>query len=703
MKHSKTTALALVVALTASGTIPWRGAAGQNAAPDSNPAQPWNSSRALALATRATQRRAAQLADTALRNYKAEARGYLTFLAQLGEGFTQPPKVVKTDQIASDIYWRAPSYSKQLIKGRRDTLLLPTDIHYHRDHLGIVQNNFPNIIRLGDGDEVEDVPHPLSAEGLRLYDFALRDSLQIQLGPRTLNVYEVRVRPKDEHAPRAVGAVYIDRESGEVVRMTLSFTRSALKDASLVDVSVVLENGLIDGRFWLPRTQEIEIRRAGTWLDYPMRGIIRGRWEISDYEVNAPFAVDFNGPEIQAAPGATVTSNGMVQTPAFKFNGGILDSLPPDVKAASDADVQRVQEEARSLVRAQSLARARTLALAGTRVSDFVHANRVEGMAFGGGLTQGLGNGMFASAHTMYGVSDHRWKGRALLSYTRPSGARWELSASDELRDASIVAERSGVINSLASQNFGSDYTDLFHVRSIALSARSATVRPIQLHADVAIEREDSVSAHATPENGTFERAFPATLWRQGRVTVGADIPAYTLHGWSGIFSAHVDGIRGHRTDIITPWHGFAGGAFTNELTRDVGTQQLVLQTMAAAVSTAPEVPAQRLPYLGGPITAPGYDFHTLVGTSAFSQRLEWRFKVPFVSIPLGAWGRTPASLTMAPFVNAAWTNRVQWRPSVGLGALTMFELFRADVARGLRDGRWSFNLDVSRAFWSVL
>jgi len=109
---------------------------------------------------------------------------------------------------------------------------------------------------------VQDVPHPLSAEGLAQYDYSIRDSLQIRLGPRVLDVYEVRVRPKDDRQPRAVGAVYIDRETGEVVRMAFSFTRAALKDEALEDVSVVLENGLIDGRFWLPRRQEIEIRRG---------------------------------------------------------------------------------------------------------------------------------------------------------------------------------------------------------------------------------------------------------------------------------------------------------------------------------------------------------------------------------------------------------------------------------------------------------
>ncbi len=41
--------------------------------------------------------------------------------------------------------------------------------------------------------------------------------------------------------------------------------------------------------------------------------------------------------------------------------------------------------------------------------------------------------------------------------------------------------------------------------------------------------------------------------------------------------------------------------------------------------------------------------------------------------------------------------------PSVGLGALSFFDLLRVDVARGLRDGRWTFSIDLSRDFWSIL
>ena len=112
----------------------------------------WNSERTLELVRAATARRSVQLADTGLRDYTARANGYITFLAQLGTDFPAPPALIKSDQLAVEVYWGAPDRSKQRVIGRRDTLLLPTDQEYHRDHLGIIQNNFPEMIRLGDGD-----------------------------------------------------------------------------------------------------------------------------------------------------------------------------------------------------------------------------------------------------------------------------------------------------------------------------------------------------------------------------------------------------------------------------------------------------------------------------------------------------------------------------------------------------------------------
>src|SRR3989442_8633664 len=61
----------------------------------------------------------------------------------------------------------------------------------------------------------------------------------------------------------------------------------------------------LEGRFWLPFRQEIEIRRRATWLDMPARGIIRGRWEIDGYALNLGLATSwFAGEEITAVPKA---------------------------------------------------------------------------------------------------------------------------------------------------------------------------------------------------------------------------------------------------------------------------------------------------------------------------------------------------------------------------------------------------------------
>src|SRR3979411_960777 len=69
--------------------------------------QTWNDPRTRALVERATERRANQLADTALVDYKATAHGYVTFLAQFGEGFPEPPKIVKADELGLEVYWAA--------------------------------------------------------------------------------------------------------------------------------------------------------------------------------------------------------------------------------------------------------------------------------------------------------------------------------------------------------------------------------------------------------------------------------------------------------------------------------------------------------------------------------------------------------------------------------------------------------------------
>ena len=696
-----------VLAAAAAAVVGYVGALALT--PAVSAAQTWNDARTRVLVERATARRAAQLADTALVDYQASAHGYLTFLAQLGEGFPEPPKIVKADELALEVYWRSPDLSKQRIVGRRDTLLLPTDINYHRDHLGIVQNNFPNIIRLGDGDEVRDVPHPLSAQGLEAYDYAISDSLRIQLPDRAVDVLEVRVRPKDDRAAAAVGAVYIDRGEAQVVRMAFSFTRAALIDKQLEDVSIVLENALIENQFWLPRRQQIEIRRTGSWLDYPARGIIRGRWEICCYQVNKGFLPQqFTGPEIVQAPRSAQR--------AYPWKGRILDSLPPDIRAATDEDVRRVQEEARSLVRASALARTRETRVLARSLSEFGRVNRVEGLAIGFGVSRRFGSGVFSRLSGRYGFSDHEPKGEVSLGWQRADGVGASIRAFRTYRDVGDEPETSLLRNSIAAQEFGSDYTDPYDVRGAALTLELGRRLGGIWSLEAGYEWHDPLEVNATPARGDYEPTVASAKLRGPRAVLTYDRPTSLAVGGAEVRLFGEARLARMSVGVAPFWltaREFGRVAMWAHVERPFGAIRLVSRTSAAA-GIGSDLPPQEFVYLGGPTTAPGYEFHELVGRIGGSQRLEARLPVPFFALPLGRYGNTGSAATLAPFLHTAYIARLDrtapagqrplgWYPSVGVGLLTVFDLLRFDVAKGVRDGRWSFSVDVIRDFWPIL
>lgn len=662
-------------------------------------AQAWNDARTMELVARATERRVRQLADTGLADYTATALGSLTFLAQVGEGFPDPPRVVKADQIALEVYWRAPSWSKQWILGRRDTLLLPTDIRYHRDHLGIVQGNFPGIIRLGEGDEVRDVPHPLSAAGLATYDFAIADSLRIGIPGRVIDVFEVRLRPRDDRRAAAVGAVYLARADAQVVRMALSFTRAALIDPQLEDVAIVLDNALIEERFWLPRRQEIEIRRSGSWLDFPARGIIRGSWDICCYRINQGHDPSlFTGPEIQLAPPD--------RRAVFVFEGPTSAIVPPALATVTGEDVARVQAQARALVRERAMAPARAGSLRAGSVSDLVRVTRAEGLSLGtGGRLRGPA-GLALAARVRYATAPGRLHGAAGVSWARGPGLSVGAQAYRDLRDASLVPEASGLRNSIAAQEFGADYTEPFEVRGaeVAVDLRGGATRSPALRLAVAREWAGAVPVAAGPARGAYPPTLPVPAEWGWRAEARLVLPARPVLG-GALDAALTLRLRRRPDSAASQTPVLIAGRVAWE--RDAGPGRLVLESIGGA--TGSDLPQDRL-RAGGPVTGPGYSFHQLDGDALLAQRVEWRVPVPFPGISLGRWGRTPGEARLAPFAtvvvvrdDASGRARVTGYPGAGLGVLALYDLVRLDVARGLRGGRWRVGIDITRELWRIL
>jgi hypothetical protein len=135
--------------------------------------------------------------------------------------------------------------------------------------------------------------------------------------------------------------------------------------------------------------------------------------------------------------------------------------------------------------------------------------------------------------------------------------------------------------------------------------------------------------------------------------------------------------------------------------------------TRTIAAGTAGDLPTlQDAVRFGGPVTGPGYAFHSLVGVSALSQRVELQARIPFVALNLGRFGRVPSTLTLAPWAHGVLVDRPmggpmgtdeRFFPSVGLGVLGFFDLVRFDVGRTLVGRSWMFSMDVTRDLWPVL
>jgi hypothetical protein len=356
--------------------------------------------------------------------------------------------------------------------------------------------------------------------------------------------------------------------------------------------------------------------------------------------------------------------------------------------------------------------------------------NRVEGLAVGTGVTTKIAPGLLLITRARYGIDDKQLKGSGQLRWQRPTGSYVEAFGSRENVDIGDVEERSTVVNSLASQEFGSDLSDPYRVNSVG--ARTV-IRFGSVELGLKADREwhDQLFGHATPVTGFFSATPTIRPLVGDRLSASAYRP---LSSWAGPGQLQLRvGAGWLRYDADSPDPGNTSATTTGRnavratLVLDhklsIGTSTLVSsELLAGVVGTAP-LPAQELVYFGGPISAPGYALHSISGSTGSSTRVELQIPVPFISIPLGRFGRIPGQAHLAPYVSEALVAGTAiggstcipasaarcpflepgGYPSVGLGLLTVFDILRFDVARGLRQGRWMFNVDVTKEFWNIL
>jgi hypothetical protein len=645
----------------------------------------WNDGRSLELMQRARALRQLTVVDTTFRSYKADARGFVYFFIDRPD--SEERTLVKADQIALEVFWQAPNLTSQRIVGLRDEEVLPTNIRYHLDHLTVVQDDFGDYIRLGDGDEVEQVLHPLGPASERVYDVQLADSLTLMYGGEgdEVRVYEVRVRPKDFDAPGFVGSVYLDRANAAVVRMSFTFTPSSYVDPYLDYIRISLDNALWMGRYWLPYRQEAELRRELPALDFLAGSIIRGRFEIGGYEFNQ------EQPLVLFARGLSAVS--VERRQSFPFERGLFDDLE-EAGLAPTPNLEDIRDQALQMAGNRYLTGLSPWRLHLASVSDGVRRNRAEGLFVGAGTHIRTGRDVLirASAGYAFGANEPH----LALSTTSERGhiaptfdAYWH-----DLRDIGTLPGAAPVIGTLSSSFGADDYLDPYFARGVRLRLASRSQKDgAQL--TMRFEQHSTATDVISDLPGTDRRAVrPVPEGILGAIAVRVPLPA----PWGGTGSVEGSVARFEA-------RSYQSAVAALQWSRDPEDAGLSLSLEATAGVTSAAAPPQALFLLGGRGTMPGYGFREFVGTSFGLLRAEASHPLlhPWVGIrTFAAVGITHLPTASAP---AGWRayDSDGLRPSVGIGLSFGWDVLRLDLGRGLRDGNWELIFSVDPRFRSWL
>lgn len=702
--------LLLALPLRLSGQSPPDSAA----APDSLVG--WNSAPALDLIARAQQRRTEVHEDTALLSYRADARAYVYFY--LDREDTGQRNLVKTDQVALDVIWRAPNFTKQRIVGWRDARSLPTNIRYHIDHLAVVMENFGDEIRIGDGDEVADVLHPAAPGAERFYEYRVADSLSLRLpgSPEPVRVYQVEVRPRDLSQPAFLGSVFVDRRGGDIVRMDFTFTPSAYRDRYLDYINISLDNGLWKGRFWLPNEQQVELRREIPQLDIPAGSVIRGSIRIGNYRFNDSIPLEtFSGPPVVALPRA--------QRDTFTFEEGLYDELR-EQGLGPETELSEIRRQALKLARHQALG-----GLAGKQLfsvgaaSDAIRYNRAEGAALSAGVTlrptsatsvQLRGGWAFGAEHPLAVAT---WKGRS-------TGMGWQLAAyANRPRDVGVGPVASGVVNTLSSLFAAEDYRDLFFASGAGVEMTRALTP--SWTASLGLRGERHRSAEREAEFSLLGDGFRpvhkvdnADLFLGATLGVRRAVPFGIARWWAldaKLAAGALEPFTHTAVDCTArppvcrqASHRFIAPRLAAEWGQRWQPANATVQVEAAGGLAAGSLPRQELYLIGGRGTLPGYPFRafggdrfaTVSGLAAADLGTPWlrgRLLGALGGTAVGDAGREALLLWGATPTDGL-------KASVGFGVGLVHDILHVDVARGFGErGTWELILEANRSFWDFL
>jgi len=259
------------------------------------------------------------------------------------------------------------------------------------------------------------------------------------------------------------------------------------------------------------------------------------------------------------------------------------------------------------------------------------------------------------------------------------------------------------VRNSIAAQEFGSDYTHTYDVRGVSLAWSLARFgwRP---SLEAAYERHAPLFVHAQPATGAF-RAPRSLLsgFGRARVTLGLDRPTSLVPGGFRVGRSYLGNGRSSQSPIggrIETAPAFSGG----HLEKPFGSNRVLLRTIAAGVLGHDSIPVQHLVFLGvqpvGPATIStslsaepaepkaGMALSRAVSSRYHSAGTERRRRHHSRAVPTAVWIDRSAAFKD---LRQGWYPTWAWRAH-------RVRRHSARRRRGLRGGRWTFR-SIGRDF----
>ncbi|HEY9228776.1 MAG TPA: hypothetical protein VIP11_19140 [Gemmatimonadaceae bacterium] len=630
------------------------------------------------------------------------------------------------------------------------------------DDGSLVLPYYPGRDRLWPMSELRDaihdhgdwIAHPLYAGADSLYDFSIGASMTIRLPDQhTIDLREIQVRPRRPASKLIVGSLWVDVETGNLVRVAYRpsvpmdlwpFFESEIgrKDRDKVKKfgpftglvrEVVVDHGLYQGRFWLPRTRiasaegsakgahvTVSIEQTFQYEDVtaaanattlsaeapdidPVTGRVRyPAWRGVQQRTHRCRATG-DSANAQWSPDSLMRDDRLTQMYVEGVRVNVL--LPCDKQMLIDSPLLpgSIYATGEALFKDTDLAALRKEVEPSLGISrqakwnpqppaifygidrDLLRFNRIEGLSAGVMVERELGNGYLTSGTIRIGLADRQPNAEATLRRTNLS-SQIEATVYRRLAVANDWGKPLGPGASLSAALFGRD--DGFYYRTLGAELiggeRSTTDRFVvawrlfgEQQSTAMLETQRSLANIA---RGV--RFRPNIEAREGIYWGGASTLRYN---W-GLDPRGVRLSGNTRVETVTGAETFVRAMTELTLTRGFGGNASASITGATG-ATLGVVPEQRLWYIGGPQTVHGRAAGAASGDAFWLARAELTKGNPLLRpVIFGdiGWAGARGELSRSPSPISA----------AGAGLSLVDGVVRFDVARRL-EGAHGWRVDL--------